>query len=122
MKHRPDARGRKTEDPEGLGPCPGSAVSRPWVWGRAPSCEPHPSSVVGERLLDTSSKAPPALMVQEPVDVNVSQPLWWPEQSVRPRHGPAGLGGDNRPPRAHGQLPDRAEAAFPADVSGPARS
>ena len=63
MKHRPDARGHETKDPEELGSCPGSAVSRPWVWGRAPCCELHPSSVVAERLLDMSSKAPPALMV-----------------------------------------------------------
>ena len=108
MKHRPDACSHETKDPEELGSCPGSAVSRPWVWGRAPCCELHPSSVVAERLLDMSSKAPPALMVQEPVDVNISQPLGWPEQSVGPRRGPAGLGRDNRPPRAHGRLPDRA--------------
>ena len=99
MKGRPDARGCRTEEPEELGSCPGSAVSRPWVWGRAPSsCELHPSSVVGERLLDTSSEACPALVVQEPVGVNVSQPLWWPEQSGGARHallvratGPPGL-------------------------------
>ena len=43
------------------------------VWGSAPSpSELHPSSRVGEGLLDMISKPPPAPMVQKPVDRNIS--------------------------------------------------
>lgn len=112
MKGRPDARGCETEEPEELGSCPGSAVSQPWVWGRAPSSELHPSSVVGERLLDTSSKARPTLVVQEPVGVNVSQLLWWPEQSAGARHGPAGPAKTTGPPGLVAGFPTERKQPF----------
>ena len=78
--------------------------------------------MVGEELLDMTSKPPPALMVQEPVDFNISQPSWWPDQSVLSQMWPCWSRLRYQPRlglmASLGRLPDKAEAAFPAGVSG----
>lgn len=43
VKLRPDSHSSETKEPQELGSCPGFAISRPWVWGSAPSrSELHP--------------------------------------------------------------------------------